>query len=1158
MSKNFFNSSIFGAAIGEGNRRGFRAINPANLPPPKYDPRFFESFPTLWAQAYTFRKALETTGSDSGENQENIGKIALEEWATLFMLFYFGAAHLRRFEQDELQKNFDPDLWFALNGTYPRPRGETNDLEFVSLLQANDGTVIGAYYPQIVFFPVRGREAWHRSESLQPFLKNNRLSWENSEAQFRHNAYWGEFQSYLRSIPAILPEDKLKTALTRFCENLPGRFAGELINLDFAPENHPRGFRPASDEDLLRAYPLKKTIGGRTIFYLLDEVDLKCQPDWANKSVNGLPAPSFYRQGEDGEIVVRYQNQNRVLPHKRFFPNSETVQLKDLLLSNDDLEKAFFCVVDASDNQFARFVDDAHNVAVRHLNVEPGQSVVCLAPLKKDFFEHFPQILDAENVKKIVSKKDENGGVTWTLPLDFDGGAAKEFCWYSRPEPYKLAATTLSIYPPKVAENWKLYIGYGTGKKDTTGRWHLIDEEGNPGKEVALDSETYVSYLHRDGDAPCRPRAMMLKDAGDRERGVLFLSPLPPHPVDNEGTAKLAVDFGTSNTCLAVRVGGEAEILEFSLKALPVWGKPPDYEPIGMVPQKWADSERGFFPTVLLSRLAEGGLAAVKANAVHLEHLFKVDVPGLHKDISEKLFTGDLDDKWEAHYNLKWTADTEKPWRALFLRLILLYAHAEVFFNPKFETKIGSYVFTFPLAFSAEYGDEYDRQAKGAIRAIRKYCFGTDENVTEYASLDESQAVARSLEGESEGMEGTLQIFLDIGGGTTDIAIRHGKEFLVLDSLRVAGKSYFKFARKNFGDAPKVSGAKGFRTNMGRVLYGQPRELNLNVIKGKLKNRLDDFYSVAVNEISESEFTSRETSVLTDGIDESAYQTYRSRLFFRHLIAYALLQACAVAVADKERIKLHDKSINLIFGGNGWGLLLFAGWQRNAEELQAEAQKVLEKIIPRLLETLTDDKDKEILKKLAIGSVDLLNANNLSKAKTSVARGALNGGDANLLAKESTPYVGMTIAEMSLNDSSAQSVDWYERWSLPNLVRLFEKDMETISTRRVGLPVSLEQPFSKVLSVFTALGNASDIGADISYDGMWRKINGQINGGLQKFVIKNKKPTITIDESTKETVTFVPLNYFLSEILYSQETDATTPLDKLAEKNFSNGKKSEG
>lgn len=1157
MSKNFFNSSILGASISEGNHRGFRTINPATLPPPKYDPRFFESFPTLWAQAYTFRKALETS-SEGGENQENIGKIAMEEWATLFMLFYFGAAHLRRFEQDDLQKNFDPDLWLALNGTYPRPRGETEDLKFVSLLQANDGTVVGAYYPQIVFFPVRGRDAWRRSESLQPFLKNNRLSWENSEAQFRHNAYWGEFQSYLRSIPAILPEDELKTALTKFCENLPGRFQGERINLDFSPENHPRGFRVATENDLLAAYPLKRTIGEQTIFYLLDGVDLRCQPDWANKSENGLPAPSFYRQGEAGEIIVRYQNQDRILMLKRFFPLSEVVLLKDLLLSNEPQEQPFFCAVDRADNQFVRFVDDAHNVAVRHLSVEPGQPVICLAPLKERFFEHFPNILDKENVRKIVSKKDEHGGVNWTLPLAFDDDIIKEFCWYSRPENYKsLTTTTLSIYPPKVAENWKLYIGYGTGSKEKSGRWHLIDETGKLGKEVKLDNETYVSYLQRDGAALCRPRAMMLKDAGDRERGVLFLSPLPQHKTDNKvQTAKLAVDFGTSNTCLAVRTD-ESEILKFSLKALTVWGKASPFETIGMVPQKWAGGERGFFPTVLLSRLADGGLSSITSNNIQLEHLFKVDVPGLHKEISEKLFTGELEEKWEAHYNLKWATDTNKPWRALFLRLVLLYAHAEVFFNDRFKVKIENYVFTFPLAFSKGYFETYDNQAKAAIREIRHYCFGVDEEIgiDKYKPLDESQAIARST-GEGEGTEGLLEVFLDIGGGTADIAIRHAKEFLVLDSLRVAGKSYFKFARKNFDSKQNVSGAAGFRTNMGRVLYGQPRELNLDLIKGQLKKRLDDFYSVAVNEISESEFADRETSVLREGIDEASYQTYRSRLFFRHLIAYALLQTCAVAIAEKDQIKLQDRNINLIFGGNGWGLLLFAGYRRDAGNLKKVAEKVMKKLVEKLSEIVSPE-EKKILEKLSINKVDLLNAADLSNAKTSVVRGALKDGESSLLGEENAPYTGMGIAELSLNESSLRKVDWCERWSIPNLCQLFGKDMGMISSRRVSLPQSLEKPFSEVLSIFTAQGNASDIGSDISYDGMWSEINRQVSSSLQKFFVKNNEPTITVDESSNETISFVPLNYFLSEILYSQETDATTPLDKLAEKNFSNGKKSE-
>ena len=69
MSKDFLNSGILGGGVGTAPKSGFRAIKTEYIGNPDYNPRFFETFPTVWASGYAFRKALE-----QGDEK------AIEEW----------------------------------------------------------------------------------------------------------------------------------------------------------------------------------------------------------------------------------------------------------------------------------------------------------------------------------------------------------------------------------------------------------------------------------------------------------------------------------------------------------------------------------------------------------------------------------------------------------------------------------------------------------------------------------------------------------------------------------------------------------------------------------------------------------------------------------------------------------------------------------------------------------------------------------------------------------------------------------------------------------------------------------------------------------------------------------------------------------------------
>lgn len=525
MSRDFLNSGILGANIAAASGRGFRAINTDNLPTPDYDGRFFETFPTVWAGAYAFRKRLE-----KGDAQ------AMEEWVTLFLLHFFGVLHVEDFDQRRIDSDFDKDLWLAFSGTYPATRDE-GKLSSIAILRTSDRVVAGAYYPQIIFFPSRGRHEWLQSEALKPFLSQHRLSWSKaSELLLESDFYRDEFHLHLRSIINLLTRRELKEKLEQFCSQVFGAFHGQAKAISQHPVNWetrvPREVDPA---ELISHYPLKKlnANGGHT-YYLLSGMDLSFQPPWMKTKITPeLPAPTDFYQSGPRQITVEFAGKKHVCS----LAEEDNIHLlKDLFLAHSP----FFCKVPRDSDTFAAKISSKHEIALQDNSLRPQEKAICLAPFHHSFFQHFPEIF-AEG-KALQSEPTADGGVQWSFLV-----LGKEVKLRSKPILLaNLAATnTLSMYPPKVAKQWKLYVAYGTGNKETSGRWQLVDENGWLGQQVDLEEEEYVSILTREGDLPNRPKALLFKDAVDKERGVLFLSEFPEIDSDGDQLATLAVDFST-------------------------------------------------------------------------------------------------------------------------------------------------------------------------------------------------------------------------------------------------------------------------------------------------------------------------------------------------------------------------------------------------------------------------------------------------------------------------------------------------------------------------------------------------------------------------------------------------------------------------------------
>jgi len=1107
MAKDFLNSGILGGGVGTAGKSGFRAIKTEYIGNPDYNPRFFETFPTVWASSYAFRKALEQ-GDET----------AIEEWATLFLLHYFGILHLKVLDQNVLENNYDRDLWLALHGTYPRTKDET-ELQSVGLLQTDDHAVIAAYYPQTVFFPARGRDGWQLSETLKPYLNGNTLSWEKALVLLEDDANRQRFYLHLRSITRVLPLKQLKDNLSNFCNRKFGAYHGDLIAIAAHPSQWETiGGIIIDPAVLLSEYPIQKPNhkGGIT-YYLLTDFDFSYQSaKLKDQKTVGLPSPALYTKTAEREISVKYAGKTYQC---ELTEKDEIVLLKDLFLSHSP----YWCKIPRSSDQFAALVNLKHEINLQDTSIRQGDRAICLAPVKAEFFAHFPEVLDSKEIKAFP---DPDGNVTWTFFV-----CDKEIRWRNKPiNQAKIPETALAMYPPQVSPQWKLYAAYGTGNRETCGRWHLIDERGWLGQIIELDNEEYVSVLNRADGAKNRPRALLFTDAADKERGVMFLTEFKNVDLDSEQRATLAMDFGTSNTCLAVN-DGKSETLNFTLSPLQLWGLPPNKEVPNFVPRKWS-GEKGFFPTIMLSRKYDEHLPNVEPDQLKLEHLFKVDIPCLHNEMSGLLVRNEFDTEWRVHENMKWSPDQRTPWRSLFLQLVLFYAHAEVFFVKK--AKLDKYVFTYPLAFSEDYGTTYHDRAQDAIRQIRHFCYGEERHLEgkfTYLKMDESTAIAKSLR--QGGARGLLEVFVDIGGGTADIAIRHDNQFLVLDSLKVAGRSFFNIARKTLDEAD-LAGSPKFREHLKKLLGPDPKELQLKLPLGAL-------YSIQINELNDREFREREEFIIRDGVGGKSFQRYRSQLFFSHLLGYAILQACAAAVAHKLTL---SNGIKLVLGGNGWGLLLFAEWKRSSQLLHAEANGILQLLKANLLENATEE-EKPFLEKVHLMGVALLNERNLSEAKNSVALGALDALETDAVPTNTEPYAGININNLQINNAETKTVRWSERWSFLKFAELFG-NMRQINSARFEHPEELNRPIDANLAVFTGLGNTSRIGEDNMPADQWQQMNGELIGCITQMTVEGGK--LVVAGSDNERTSSAPFNFFLSRVLYPVNANRDF-LDTLADTN---------
>lgn len=1037
-----------------------------------FSTQFYEAVPTMWAGAYELESLIETyVNPPVGVRPAEETYRAVEEWVCLFLLFYSGVANF------EVARPDGGRLWSAMKGTYPK----ADELDEVALLLVDDEevrTVVGATYPGVVFFPSRGRAAWSQNTALRDCLAGNRLSWDSCRQKLlRGPQDENEFAAFLSNVRATIGGGG-SAAIAKFAQEkgltLPG--GGRAFN-DRRPYRAGAAWTRAIEEDveaIMAAYPFVKEVKDehgrvteRVYFLVTGVTDVNGRraeglPDtgWMREQIRrGMPAPNAFYQKTDNNgnllgqrVFIRWASREMEYA-LRDNPAAGEMREKAVLLKDCFMKESAWCQAPA-DDVFKVHADRCHKLTNDEqspvLNKQAAGNSYHLAPVTEEFLKHFGRELyrNSENglvkLAGIERRAEDTGAdadrrprLEWTFTFEVGERDDPErqrqlgVKWYGEVAQKEFNTVSAAIWPPKTHKDWRLYFSYGRG----AGSWKLYDENGVPAERKLKGDDFLYTSGEREGtqERPNRPASLMFLDRAGNQRGVLFLQPLSDVG-GPAGKANLGIDFGTSNTCVAYKLpgAGPAQVLKFTLAPEVVWGRTGAELP-GFVPFRWHDKD--FFSTVLLSDKFHD-FEQVQVASLRPSDLFMtIDIPTLHQGLKENLALNKYKAEWHVKSDLKW----QEPliFRDLFLGLTLLYAHAELLFTHGYS--IGRCVFTFPLAFNATRRGNFERQTTAVYQRIHQMCYGGPPPAAP-EFLSESAAVAAS-----QGTQNSFDLFIDIGGGSTDVALTHRTAdgmFTALDSIEVAGKEFFEFIWEHFGGAQESN--KQLRRDLSLLLSGKDQELAITTENQAYLGEIGGFgyfYSFLISERAAAQLEEAEQKV-REGPREY-YQHFRSQMFYEHILTYALIQACAAVTTHPSL----PRFIRILCTGNGWGMLTLAKWNKTQAHLTSLANNILNSIKSALDARLTEDELKERVNRLEISEVLFLGQPSTGHgaqikytAKSAVACGAVDanvqmaaaGAQSDLDGNSASCYAGITLGNVRVGDERmghvSVPVNWNDRW----------------------------------------------------------------------------------------------------------------------------------
>lgn len=395
-------------------------------------------------------------------------------------------------------------------------------------------------------------------------------------------------------------------------------------------------------------------------------------------------------------------------------------------------------------------------------------------PLTPAFFTLFrPEDLD-----KMLRVSVDGDRVECTLRIPV-GDVDKREIEISRV--YTLASTaqapgpSLTIWPRFTDPRWHSYLVFRCDAAQETASLFALSALGENGERLNGERERRNSVVETTAYSVA-PAVVAIHDATTNDAlGVL----LPRYTTPARSTGRqldVGIDFGTSNTVISLREEGvqTPELLKLSdavlsltqpsettSRAIAAYFFPKDVEP------------RPFGTAAVYLRTL--GELQLERNGLGV----RVNVP----------FDGEVepDPRNTVVGDLKWSTDKESGFLTeAFLRhiLALVLAHA---IDAGFEPANVRIRYAYPRAFSERQRAQLDELWK---RVWTTFARSNQSLGAMRDPIDESQAMLHHFYNAGvAGVAGDTTALLDIGGGTSDIAVYRRGEALVLDSLMLGGRN---------------------------------------------------------------------------------------------------------------------------------------------------------------------------------------------------------------------------------------------------------------------------------------------------------------------------------------------------------------------------------
>jgi hypothetical protein len=418
-------------------------------------------------------------------------------------------------------------------------------------------------------------------------------------------------------------------------------------------------------------------------------------------------------------------------------------------------------------------------------------------PLKGEFFRHFRPD-DVERMLRVEIPRPGEVRVTLSIPVGsgernetlsvvrrYTGGQI-------RPDH---VGPELVVWPSFAAPDWTQYGLFRLDRK--AGAVHPADAlqvqafaEGRPLAPVGHERRTDEAAAYAYSQAPEVLELVAPTAPGLPSQALGVILPrYRPVPAPTAECWKIGVDFGTSNTVVAIhRDGqGEEEVLKHERVLLPLTQPGADlpffvesfFVPASIAPEP--------FNTAVVY------LAAIPSYDPGQEPVgLRVNIPfsGWVKDDGRNRVAADL----------KWSSEP----REHFLAAAFLRTTASLALSHAREAGVRPGNVTFAYAFPRAFERDREDALRGRWRAILappgtpETAFnpagGGDDAIRDRTpklarAMDEGSSALRYFLGRSEmATTGALSVMIDIGGGTSDLAAYARSKAVALDSLRWGGR----------------------------------------------------------------------------------------------------------------------------------------------------------------------------------------------------------------------------------------------------------------------------------------------------------------------------------------------------------------------------------